>query len=104
MSDIFDHELDAFSVCMDRVSGRVWWGGRRHYNHYKTGNTNHHQKSNFKRIWIHPLKYETKKAFCFRDKIGRFWVPKALCFDEKKNYVTIPKDFNITYIKEVSFG
>lgn len=81
MSDMFNHELDAWEDHENR-------GGD--YENYSRKRRRSYRVVKFDRV-----KHETQKAFLFNIKWNDFWVPKALCkwLDREKRTVEIRSDF-----------
>lgn len=44
--------------------------------------------------------HETAKAILFENKVGQFWVPKAVIDYYDDNEVLIDADFDINYLKK----
>lgn len=91
MSDIFDHEADAWDS-LDRAfdEGFVWYRssmGRIGANNFVRDPLFYHCKLRFKRIVA-----ETEKAYLFKIKkrVG-VWIPKSVCRRLKKKTVYVHK-------------
>ena len=95
MSDCFDHALDAFdSYSFDNLQDIPC-------KHTQEIECEYLGKSDsgFKKIKKVEIVHETKKAFLFRNKRGKFWIPKSRCKFSNTCW-KIKRDTNIKYMKE----
>lgn len=98
MSDIFDHALDAFESLQWEEAGGPTRGESGEY--YNGSNFDYDPLYYHSKVKIESIEFQTEQAYLFKNKKGKFWVPKSLCRGLKKKSVFILSKFQINYLEE----